>query len=108
MDGIWSRLAASRSVATRYVAARNSPTSIGEVRLTIKHRTEGNFSASSRTTSFICAHGSAHDAQKLRSETRLRSASRRDLKCSGEETSTRLVSEAMVDVETMSDGAVKK
>ena len=52
---------------------------------------DGCFLASSATTSFICLHGSAHGAQKLISETRLRSWERRDLKWSGEVTSNALV-----------------
>lgn len=41
---------------------------------TCRTRTSGYFFASSTTTSFICLHGAAHGAQKLMSETRLRSS----------------------------------
>ena len=37
------------------------------------------------------SHGSAHDAQKLRTETLFKSADSNSLKCSGDVTSTRLV-----------------
>jgi len=37
------------------------------------------------------SHGSAHDAQKLRTETRFKSADSSSLKCSGDVTSTKLV-----------------
>ena len=47
----------------------------------------GYFLPSSLTTSFICAHGAAHGAQKFSSDTRERSALRSSLKWSGECTS---------------------
>jgi len=48
--------------------------------------------ASSRTTSFICVHGSAQGAQKLSRETRERSWESSSWKCCGEDTVYRLES----------------
>lgn len=56
--------------------------------LTFRKRTEGYLAAAASISLLKAAHGSAHGAQKLRHETRLRSAERSSLKCSGEVTST--------------------
>jgi hypothetical protein len=42
------------------------------------------------------SHGSAHDAQKLRTDTRFKSADSNSLKCSGDDTSTRFVDTMVV------------
>lgn len=60
----------------------------------------GYFFASSRTTSFICLHGSAQAAQKLRSEVRCKSVESSDWKFSDEETWTKFASSEEVIVAT--------
>jgi hypothetical protein len=55
-----------------------------EISLTFKNKTSGHCPLNSLTTSFIFSHGLAHPAQKLSSESRLRSAERTVLKWSGE------------------------
>lgn len=56
--------------------------------LTMRQSTCGYLSASSRTTAFICSHGSAQLAQKFKSDTRFRSADMSVVKCSGDVTVT--------------------
>lgn len=53
-------------------------------RLTCSTSSWGCFLASSRTTSFIFLHGSAHDAQKLMREMRVRSSESSFWKCAGD------------------------
>ena len=52
--------------------------------LTCNTSSSAYFFASSRTTSFICAHGAAHGAQKLTSDTLARSVDSRVWNCSDE------------------------
>lgn len=51
---------------------------------------EAHQNARGTRTSFMPLQTSAHGAQKLRTDTRVRSSERRSLKCSGESTVTRL------------------
>lgn len=59
------------------------------IRRTDSTRVAGYLVAKDLTTSFISLHGSAHAAQKLSRETRLRSFDSSSLRCSGDETTTR-------------------
>lgn len=65
--------------------------SIHKPRLTLRKRTFSNPLDSCSITLLNSSHGSAHDAQKLRTETRFKSADSSSLKCSGDVTSTRFV-----------------
>ena len=69
---------------------RRSNDDTRKLKLTLRKIIDGNFPAAVSTSLLNAAHGSAHGAQKLMHETRLRSCDRRSLKCSGEVTSTTL------------------